>query len=93
VLPAAACGGHKDVNEAWVAGSLAVGTWSTPAAAAGARPTVPADLHEVWVERVAIILADGHLLPADAERLAWADLQGCPPSSMAAHAGHNGTHA
>jgi hypothetical protein len=93
VLPAAAYGGHKDVNEAWVARSLAVGAWSTPAAAAGARLAVPADLHEVWTERVAIMCADGHLLPADAERLAWEGLQGFPPSSMAAHAGQGGTNA
>src|SRR5216683_47232 len=33
LLPAAAYSGHKDVNEAWVAGNLAVGAWSTPAAA------------------------------------------------------------
>src|SRR5262245_50652630 len=32
VLPAAAYGGHKDVNEAWVAGTLAVDPWCTPAA-------------------------------------------------------------
>jgi hypothetical protein len=93
VLPAAAYGGHKDVNEAWGAGSLAVGAWSTSAAAAEARPTLPADLHEVWAERVAIMLADGHLLPADAARLAWEGLQGCPPSSRASHAEQDGTHA
>ena len=93
VLPAAAYGGHKDVNEAWVAGNLAVGAWSTPAAAAGARLSVPADLHEVWAERVAIMLADGHLLPADAERLAWEGLQGFPQSSRASHVRHDGTHA
>jgi hypothetical protein len=75
VLPPEAYGGHKDVNEAWVAGTLAVGAWSTPAEATGARLAVPADLHEVWEERVAIMLADGHLLPADAARLAWEGLQ------------------
>jgi hypothetical protein len=75
VLPAAAYGGHKDVNEAWVAGTLAVHTWGTPAAEPGARCAVPADLHEVWAERVAIMLADGHLVPAEAERLAWEALQ------------------
>jgi DNA primase len=37
VLPAAAYGGCKDVNEAWVAGTLAVHTWCTPAAEPGAR--------------------------------------------------------
>jgi hypothetical protein len=40
--------------------------------------TVPADLHEVWAERLALMLADGHLLPADAARLAWEELQGFP---------------
>ena len=70
VLPPEAYGGHKDVNEAWVAGTLAVGAWSPPAEATGAQLAVPADLHAVWEERVAIMLADGHLLPADAARLA-----------------------
>jgi hypothetical protein len=93
VLPAAAYGGHKDVNEAWVAGTLAVGTWSTPAAAVGAGSTGREELHEIWEERVAIMLADGHLLPADATRLAWEGLQGCPQSSRASHVGHDGTNA
>ena len=75
VLPAAAYGGHKDVNEAWVAGTLVVNPWFAPAAVTGTRPGAPGDLHEVWEERVAIMLADGHLLPADAERLAWEGLQ------------------
>jgi Toprim-like len=75
VLPPEAYGGHKDVNEAWVAGTLAVGAWSPPAEATGAQLAVPADLHEVWEERVAIMLADGHLLPTDAARLAWEGLQ------------------
>ena len=92
VLEPAAYGGHKDVNEAWVAGTLAVDAWLTPAAEPGARLAVPEDLHEAWAERVAIMLADGHLLPEDAARLAWEGLQGGPPSSMAAHAGHDGTH-
>jgi len=75
VLPAAAYGGHKDVNEAWIAGTLVVNPWFAPAAVTGTRPGAPGDLHEVWEERVAIMLADGHLLPADAERLAWEGLQ------------------
>jgi len=75
VLPATAYGGHKDVNEAWVAGTLAVHTWCTPAAEPGARCAVPADLHEAWAERVAIMLAGGHLVPEDAARLAWEGLQ------------------
>jgi hypothetical protein len=59
----------------------------------GTWRAVPADLHEAWEERVAIMLADGHLRPADAARLAWEGLQGCPPSSRGGHAGHDGTHA
>src|SRR6266851_6491563 len=58
VLEPAAYGGCKDVSEAWAAGVLAVGA-------------VPADLHEAWAERAAIMVADGGLPPADAERLAW----------------------
>ena len=67
--------------------------WSTPAEEPGARLAVPADLHEAWEERVAIMRADGHLRPADAARLAWEALQGGPPSSKAAHAGQDDTHA
>jgi DNA primase len=93
VLPAAAYGGHKDVNEAWVARTLAVDPWWTSAAETGPRRTVPADLSEAWAERVAIMLADGHLVPEDAERLAWEGLQGCPQSSRASHDRHDGTHA
>jgi len=62
VLEPAAYGGCKDVSEAWAAGVLAVGA-------------VPADLHEAWAERAAIMVADGGLPPADAERLAWEELQ------------------
>jgi hypothetical protein len=75
VLPATAYGGHKDVNEAWVAGTLAVGAWFTPAEAPGAGLAVPGDLYEAWEERVAIMLADGRLVPEDAQRLAWEGLQ------------------
>jgi hypothetical protein len=89
VLPADAYGGHNDVNEAWGAGPLAVDTWCTPAEETGVRLAVPADLYKAWEERVAIMLADGHLLA----RLAWEGLQGCPPSSRAFHAGHDSMHA
>lgn len=75
MLPAAAYGGWKDVNEAWVAGVLAV---STGPAAAGigdaAVPELPEDLQELWQERAAISAADGPVPPAEAERLAWACL-------------------
>jgi hypothetical protein len=93
VLPATAYGGHKDVNEAWVAGTLAVDAWCTTAAEPGARLAVPADLHEAWEERVAIMLVDGHVRPADAARLAWERLHGGPQASRGSRAGQNGTHA
>jgi DNA primase len=93
VLPAAAYGGHKDVNEAWVAGTLAVDMWSTPAKESGAQCAVPADLHEAWAERVAIMLADGHLCSADAARLAWEGLHGGPQASRGSHTRQDGTNA
>ena len=58
VLPAAAYGGHNDVNEAWVAGTLAVDTWCTPGEETGARLAVLEDLYEAWEERVATLLVD-----------------------------------
>ena len=73
-LEPAAYGGHKDVNEAWVAGTLAVGAWSAPAAAGAAMPAVPEDLREAWDERIAIMVADGGMPRAEAERRAWAAL-------------------
>ena len=74
VLPAAAYGGCKDVSEAWAAGVLAVG--AGPAAAPGGEAlAVPEHLREPWAERVAIMVIDGGLPHADAERLAWAGLQ------------------
>ena len=93
VLPAAAYGGHKDVNEAWVAGTLAVEAWCTPAVEPGAWCAVPADLHEAWAERVAIMRADGHVRPADAARLAWEGLHGGPQALRGSHAEQDGTHA
>ena len=72
-LPAA-YGVSKYVNEAWAAGVLAVG--AAPAAAAGAGMlAMSEDLREVWAERVAIMVAGGGVPSADAERLAWVELQ------------------
>ena len=72
VLPAAAYGGCKDVSEAWAAGVLAVGAGS---ASVGAEALgMPEALREGWAERVAIMVADGGMPPADAERLAWEGL-------------------
>ena len=44
-------------------------------------PELPEHLHELWQERAAIIVADGHVPPAEAERLAWACLY--PPDAGA----------
>ena len=74
VLPAAAYGGCKDVSDAWATGVLAVG--AGPAAASGGEAlAVPQHLREPWAERVAIMVIDGGLPHAEAERLAWAGLQ------------------
>lgn len=74
VLPAGAYGGCKDVSDAWATGVLAVG--AGPAVAPGeAALAVPEPQREPWAERVAIMVIDGGLPHADAERLAWAELQ------------------
>jgi len=75
VLPTAAYGGYKDVNEAWAAGVLAVGVGPAAAAAAGGVLAVPQHLQEPWAERVAIMVMDSGLACEEAERLAWAGLQ------------------
>jgi hypothetical protein len=75
VLEPAAYGGSKDVSEAWAAGVLAVGPGPVAAAVRGEVLPVPEDLREAWAERVAIMVADGGMPLADAERLAWEELQ------------------
>jgi hypothetical protein len=75
VLPTAAYGGYKDVNEAWAAGVLAVGVGPAAAAAGGEGLAVPPHLQEPWAERVAMMVMDGGLPREAAERLAWAGLQ------------------
>jgi hypothetical protein len=75
VLEPAAYGGYKDVNEAWMAGVLEVGTGPAAATARGEALAVPETLREIWAERVAIMVADGGMPLADAERLAWEELQ------------------
>jgi hypothetical protein len=74
VLPAGAYGGCKDVSAAWAAGVLAVDVG--PAAVPGGEAlAVPPHQRESWAERTAIMVIDGGLPQADAERLAWAGLQ------------------
>jgi hypothetical protein len=72
VLEPAVYGGCKDVNEAWMARVLHLGVW--PAARGAAPGAVPENLYEDWAERAAIMVADGGLPPAEAERLAWRGL-------------------
>jgi hypothetical protein len=74
VLPVAAYGGCKDVSDAWVTGVLAVGA-GLPAAPGAEALAVPEPQREPWAERVAIMVIDGGVPHADAERLAWAELQ------------------
>jgi hypothetical protein len=79
VLLAAAYGGSKDVSDAWAMGVLAVG--AGPAAAPGEEAlAMPEHPREPWAERVAIMVIDGGLPHADAERLAW---EGLHPSAAA----------
>jgi hypothetical protein len=75
VLEPAAYGGHKDVSEAWVAGVLMVDVGPAAAVVGGEVLAIPQPLRELWAERVAIMVTDGGLLRAEAERLAWAGLQ------------------
>ena len=74
VLLAAAYGGSKDVSDAWAMGVLAVG--AGPAAAPGEEAlAMPEHPREPWAERVAIMVIDGGLPHADAERLARESFQ------------------
>jgi hypothetical protein len=75
VLPPAAYGGHKDVNEAWAAGVLRLSSGPGAAAAGAEGIAVPEELQEALAERVAIMVADGGVPHAEAERLAWIGLQ------------------
>ena len=75
VLEPAAYGGYKDVSASWTAGALAVGAGPAAATARGEVLAVPETLREVWAERVAIMVADGGMPPADAEHIAWEELQ------------------
>ncbi len=52
VLPASAYGGHKDVNEAGMAGVLNIGAWPAAAAAGAQGLAVPEDLRETWDGRM-----------------------------------------
>jgi hypothetical protein len=79
VLPPAAYGGHKDVNEAWVAGTLAVRAWPAAAADDATRIEMPEELRESWAERAAIMECDGGLARSVAEHTAWRCLTDAAP--------------
>ena len=70
-LPAAAYGGHKDASAAWIAGALTIGGGPAVKIDRPAGWAPHEDLREAWEERVAIMVTDGHLPRAEAERLAW----------------------
>jgi hypothetical protein len=76
-LPPEAYGGYKDASAAWAAGVLRISGWPAPEAAGAEGSAVPEKLREVWVERVAIMMVDGGLPRAEAERAAGVGLQPC----------------
>ncbi len=76
---AAAYGGYKDVNEAWVAGTLAVSAWPAAAAEGSQRIERPGELREIWAERAAIMECDGGLTRPVAEHTAWRGLTDAAP--------------
>ena len=79
VLPPEAYGGYKDVNEAWVAGTLAVSAWPAAAADDSTRMEMPEELRESWEERAAIMECDGGLARPGAEHAAWRCLTDAAP--------------
>ena len=70
VLESEAYGGQKDVSAAWAAGVLGLdGGVADGEGTAGGR--VCQERRETWAERVAIMVVDGGLPPAEAARCAW----------------------
>src|SRR5712691_3036177 len=74
-LPAEAYGGLKDASAAGAAGVLCVGERPEAARQHAERLEMPEEVREAWAERIAIMVADGGVPRADAERLAWEYLQ------------------
>ena len=67
-------GASSPARRRWGAGLLTVGSRPAAATAGGGALAVPAHLREAWEERAAIMMEEGGLLPAAAERLAWEGL-------------------
>jgi hypothetical protein len=74
-LEPAAYGGHKDVSAAWAAGVLCVEERPEAARQHAECLEMPEEVREACAERAAIMMADGGVPCADAERLAWEWLQ------------------
>ena len=89
-MPAAAYGGRKDVSEAWAAGVLCLdGGAADLDGAEGGR--VSQGHREMWTERVAIMVVDGGLPLAEAERCAWAGSPAAGAAGAACSQGEHGT--
>ena len=73
VLPPHAYGGWKDVSEAWAAGVLRLDGGAVDFEGTCGR-RVPQERREAWTERVAIMVVDGGVPPAEAARCAWAGM-------------------
>jgi hypothetical protein len=70
VLAPYAYGGCKDISEAWTSGVLCLdGGAADLEGTRGHR--VPQKHRDTWAERVAIMVVDGGLPPAEAARCAW----------------------
>jgi hypothetical protein len=54
---------------------LEVGAWPAAAETEAEGGVVPEELREAWNERVAIMMVDGGLSDAEAERVAWGRVQ------------------
>lgn len=73
VLEPTAYGGYKDVNAAWMAGTLTIG--EAPVALPGPeRLERTEELRDAWAERAAIMECDGGLVRPVAEHAAWCSL-------------------
>ena len=88
VLPPHAYGGWKDVSEAWAAGVLCLDGGVADLDGTLGR-CVTQECRETWTERVAIMVVDGGLPPAEAARCAWA---GTPAPGAAGAARSQGAH-
>ena len=90
VLAPHAYGGWKDVSEAWAAGVLCLDGGGADLEGTLGH-CVTQECQETWTERVAIMVVDGGLPPAEAERCAWAGPLAPGPAGAARSQGEHGT--